>query len=314
VPTPARDSHGLAALADAPSDTRASDEKERSVLIGILTCSAALPVGIVGVVLGNSVALLADLLRATAELVAMVLSWLTLRAVRRTRHDVFNYGLGKLESAASVMVGAALMVAFVVVLGGSLARFLAPAPIGNAWLGLAVTVAGMGGSVWLWRRNYAIARRSPSPVMDAQWRLYRSKAVANLIVSVSVGVALGFKGQAWAAYVDPAGSLAIAGFLLYSAWTVASSSVHDLLDRALEESRQLLIVRVLAKHFDVYEHVREIRSRRSGARIYIEIFLGFDADRTLGEVQRAIDAMRTDLEALIAGSSVVIVPAAARLP
>ena len=296
----------------AESPSARADEKERSVLVGVVTGSVGLPFGITGAVLANSVALLADVLRAATELMAAFLSWLTLRAVRRARPEAFNYGLGKLQSMASVMVGTALFIAFLVALGGAAARFRAPEPVASPQLGVALAFMGAIGSAWLWRRNRAIARRSPSPVMEAQWRLYRSKTVANLVVVVTVTLAFAFKGRVWAAYLDSAGALVIAGFLVYSAWAVASSSVHDLLDRALEESRQLLIVRVLAQHFDAYEHVSEVHSRRAGARIYIEIFLGFDANRTLGDVQRAIDAMRADLEALIAGSSVLIVPAAVR--
>ncbi|MBM3218046.1 MAG: hypothetical protein FJZ38_05075 [Candidatus Rokubacteria bacterium] len=52
---------------------------------------------------------------------------------------------------------------------------------------LVAAVVGTAGSVWLWRRNHAIALRAASPVMDAQWRLYRSKTVTNGTVAVSVG-------------------------------------------------------------------------------------------------------------------------------
>jgi cation diffusion facilitator family transporter len=289
-----------------------STERERSVMIGMVTGGVQLPVSLVAALLGNSIVLVADLLRATAELLTIVLSWFALRAVRRASRDRFNYGLGKVESAASVVVGGALLVSFTVVLGAALARLVAPAPIGDAMLGLVAALVGTAGSIWLWRRNYAIACRAASPVMDAQWRLYRSKTVTNGTVALSVGVALAFKDHAWAAYADPLGSLVIAGYLLYSAWAVASSSMHDLLDRALEESRQLLILRVLARHFEAYDDVGEIRSRRSGGRIYVEIVLGFDPERSLGDVQGVVDRMRADLEAILPDSTVVIVPTATR--
>ena len=300
---------GLAAGAAAGGD---GTERERAVMIGIVTSGAQLPVGIVAAVLGGSIALVADLLRASAELLAMVLSWLALRAVRRAPRDVFNYGLDKLESAASVVVGGALLVSFVVVLVGAIARLVAPTPIGNASLGLVAAVVGTAGSVWLWRRNYVIARRAASPVMEAHWRLYRSKTVTNGTVAVSVGIALAFKDHAWAAYADPLGSLVIAGYLLYSSWAVTTSSVQDLLDRTLEESRQLLIMRVLARHFEAYDDVGYIRSRRSGGRLYVEIVLGFDPARSLGDVQGVVDRMRGDLELQLPGSTVVIVPTATR--
>jgi divalent metal cation (Fe/Co/Zn/Cd) transporter len=85
-------------------------------------------------------------------------------------------------------------------------------------------------------------------------------------------------------------------------------SVYDLLDRTLEESLQLVILRELAAYFDQYAAFHGIRSRRSGGNIYVEVFLEFDGEKRMAEVQEVIDNIKTRLEQAMPDSKVAIVP------
>ncbi len=80
----------------------------------------------------------------------------------------------------------------------------------------------------------------------------------------------------WAAYIDPVMSVLLSGFILIFAYSILSSSMTDLLDKALDESMQLLIVRALAEFFDEYTQILGVRSRRSGGEIFIELELEFE--------------------------------------
>ena len=66
--------------------------------------------------------------------------------------------------------------------------------------------------------------------------------------------------------------------------------------------------RELAAYFTEYEAIHGIRSRRSGANVYVEIFLEFDADRKMRDIQKVIDSIKKDLEEKINGSQIVISP------
>lgn len=101
----------------------------------------------------------------------------------------------------------------------------------------------------------------------------------------------------------------ISGFLLLSAYRVVTDSIYDLLDRTLDESLQLVILGELAAFFDDYVALHGIRSRRSGSNVYIEIFMEFDSEKRMSEVQELINRMRESLERKIKSSQVVIAPA-----
>ncbi len=283
--------------------------KERSVFIGFLLGLFTIFPKIVAVLIANSITLLSDLLRTCSETLGSFFSWVTLRRVAKGKTFIYNYGYGKLENLSSLVIAVVMIISFAVIIYNAIERFRSPVTVHRVGLGLLIAIAAAGVNVVLWRRIYLIARAEHSPVMESQWRLYRAKTMANLCVILSLGLSVALRRYAWSVYIDPVGSVLLSGFLLFSAYRVVSMSMYDLLDRSLEESLQLIIVKGLTTYFDEYRKLHGIRSRRSGANVYVEIFLEFDENRKMVDVHRVIDEMKASLEREIKGSQVAIVPA-----
>lgn len=68
----------------------------------------------------------------------------------------------------------------------------------------------------------------------------------------------------------------------------------DLLDRTLE-AYQIAILRALATHFD-YEEFLEVRSRRSGSQVFVEIVLSFPAEQLAKDTAQTARELKADLE------------------
>ena len=83
--------------------------------------------------------------------------------------------------------------------------------------------------------------------------------------------------------------------------------------RALDESLQVEINRLLVTHFDAYEDLHGVRTRRSGGQVYVEVFLEFDGRKSMADVQRSIDLLTADLERNIPSSHIVICPRTSRV-
>ena len=65
-----------------------------------------------------------------------------------------------------------------------------------------------------------------------------------------------------------------------------------------------------ACNMDSYERIHQVRARRSGPNIYVEIFLEFNPMDLMGDVQKRIDALRADLQANHTGMDISIRPTA----
>ena len=93
---------------------------------------------------------------------------------------------------------------------------------------------------------------------------------------------------------------------MISAIGVLSSSFYDLHDRTLEEADQIVILRELAQRFHDYEALHGIRSRRAGGQVFVEVFLEFDSEKTMGEIQTVVDALCRSIETQIPSSRVAV--------
>jgi ferrous-iron efflux pump FieF len=301
--------HGTAP-AGADIDSLPAEIKERMVFTS-LTIDAILWVpDIIAAVLAGSIVMYADVLKCANEILATFFAWLTLRKITRGGAATYDYGMGKFETSTSLITGAVMFISLAFVFYSAIYRIEYPEHIrmDGAALGIVLMFIGVCANTWLWRKNYLLAKKEPSPIMDSQWRLFRTKAFSDASVLGALIFSIGLSGYHWSMYIDPFASFIIAGFLFFSGYRVIKSSLPDLLDKTLDEELQIVIVRELSAFFDDYHALHGVRSRHSGSDIYIEIFLEFDGTKKMCEVQGTIDRMKASLEKKIAKSSVSIVP------
>jgi len=285
--------------------------KEKSILLGFILGLFGLVTGIIAAVIANSVTLESEILKNAGLTTAVFLAYLSIRKVNRGKTEGYNYGYGKLESFSGLIVAVVLVLSLIIVISHTVERFQHPVELHPKGLDLAIifTIVALATSVWLWRHDYHMSKEEYSPVLESLWRVYRFKTFASIFVTVSLVLSYIFQEYVWAYYIDPIGSIIIGLFIVQSIYNISAMSVYDLLDRALEESLQLIILRELASYFDEYEAIHGVRSRRSGANVYIEIFLEFDGQRKMSEIQAVINSIKTNLEKKINGSEIVISPA-----
>jgi len=160
----------------------------------------------------------------------------------------------------------------------------------------------------IYLQAHHVSQKQPSAIMESQARLWFSKASFDALMGSSLLLAYFFRDQSWSWYLDPLASLVGVLFMLHAAWAMTSSSVNDLLDATIEETTQLRILRQLVQHLDDYDRLHKIRTRRSGPRIYVEVFLEFDPLLLMGEVQRRITHLEQAIDKIIPGSDVSIIP------
>ncbi len=298
------------------SPSRSSYEaKQRSILSGLIFGIFGLLPAIAVIILANSLTVFSDLLRNVGVVFAIFFSWLTIKKVDKGKNALYNYGYGKLENLSSLVVAGVMIISIVIILYQIIDRFQHPVELKTVGLGIGVLFSGLAAlfNAWLWWQSYKTAKSVSSAVMESLWRLYQVKTISTVCVLASLGMSLLFRNQSWAVYIDPAGSVVMLGVLIFSTYGVISSSIYDLLDRSLSDSLQLIVLRSLANHFDSYEAIHAVNSRRSGNTIYVEMFLEFDPEWKMAEVQKNINEIKAELEGKILGSQIIIVPTSSPL-
>jgi cation diffusion facilitator family transporter len=283
--------------------------KESSTRTAVLAGLVDTLLSLGALVVSQSSVVLADFLKTLLEFVAVLLAWLAIRRIRRGAGATYDYGIGKLENLSSLAVAALMMLVVLVIVANAVRNIVLPSHIGGAgvYLSLVLQVVYSGINGALWRRAQRSVAEENSPIMAAQAKLFFTKLIGNVFIFASLTGSLTLAHYEWSLYIDPVASLVIAGSILLSALRVLTTSCYDLLDGTLEEGDQLKITRELVTHFDRYDMLYGVRSRRSGNRIFIDIFLGFDPEKRLREVERDMDAIRQSVGAHFQNSVVTVI-------
>jgi ferrous-iron efflux pump FieF len=261
------------------------------------------------VILSGSATLLSDVIKCANEMLATAFALLIIRRVTLGGKFTYDYGMGKFESLTRIITGGVMLVSLGILLVFTSFRLLHPEPfdMDAAIIGIPLMVLASIADSYHWRTYYRRAQKEPTPIMEAQWRLRRAKTFSDLLILLALVLSVVLASWHWAEYIDPVASFIIIGFLLLAGYREISSSLPDLFDKTLEEELQMLILRELAISFDKYHEFHGVRSRRSGSRIYIEIFLGFDPEQRAGDVQDFAVSLKRSLESQIPGSVVSVV-------
>ncbi|MEP9353377.1 cation transporter [Xanthobacter sp. KR7-65] len=285
-------------------------QKERAILFAILLDFSVFVPYVITVSHIGSIAMMAEMLRGGLLLVVEGAALLALRSVHRGRTYFYDFGIGKLERMLSAGVGALLLLAAVFILVRVM-QADEPAPLPPVWVAIAIGLVvynlftNVAPLLPLWRAT----RAGTSIIVLSQFRARIAKAVASVTVVVCVALDVLLPGTQVALLADDIGGLVGAAFMVVIGGGMISEALPDLLDRALGEPLQLKVNAALAAHFDRYEQLIGVRTRKSGSVAHVEITVGFAPERTIADVSAVTGALRSALQSSIPDADVVVIAA-----
>jgi len=290
-------------------------QKEKICFHGVLFGCTTLLLTAITAYVANSIGMAANIVEIASETFSIFLAWVTVRKVEKGENYIYNYGYGKLESLANLSATIILTISVLFILYHSIDRFYYPCTINwpGTVIGLVVTVTDAALNYFLYSRLKSLEETAPSPLIKFQVDLFGESLAANLYLAFALTLSLLLLNYPWSAYIDPFISIILCCFNFHTIYGFISSSVYDLLDGTLEEDLQLVILRELAKHQQYYCNFNGIRSRRSGGLVYIDVFLEFEPELRMREVQNMIANMRYNLEKDIPTCQVTVMPTTKRI-
>lgn len=219
---------------------------------------------------GNSEAVFADGLESACDFVAILSTIIALKIGRKPFDEKHPYGHGKAESIAAVLVS------LVIFITGCGILYNAGSTIINKAYGKPQLIALLAALVTIVIKEalYRYTRRTSSmlqsPALEAIAQDHRKDAVSSVATLIGVGGA--YLG---AELLDPLAAVTTAFFIFHIAWKTFSSAADDLMDcQPPQEFNNA--VKTLAEEVAGVEHVHEIRCRRSGQYLIINMKMDMD--------------------------------------
>src|SRR5271165_692083 len=299
----------IAPAAAASPMTEAERRRERAMSLGVGT-DVLLCTPILGIAIwSGSLTLLADAMRACLLTLLELFAYVVMRRIHRGRLPSYQYGSGKIESFLNLLIGMALVLSgiWIFALGVlSLLQPSQPSPFGFA-AAAAIGAVNTTQNAWMFVTFLGARRLGASILIDGQVRTRLLKLVSSIIATLAILVSAMFAGQISGRVSDLVGSAVVVQMMLWTAHQLIAGALPDLMDRMLDPSLLTLVNRVLLCNFDRIDAIHHVRTRRSGVMKYIEIGVGFSADRRIGEIDAINQSLKKELEAQIPDAKVTIV-------
>lgn len=184
----------------------------RTLLMSVLMSSPGPLVVGLGLLMGKSSTQLADFVRRSSELLAIIVSYVVYTVTNKDGYEDTGRK-EKLERYSNLFVGAAMC------LGGAAMLLIAIVSEheekGNVIPGLTIAILGVIANTLFWLKYTKLSRESGNVILAVQSRLYRAKSLVDICVTVALGTVALFPASGAAYYLDLTGSVIVACYLIW---------------------------------------------------------------------------------------------------
>jgi len=237
----------------------------------------------------DSVSLLATLMDSCLDAVASLITLLAVRhALEPADHD-HRFGHGKAEALAGLAQSMFITGSALFLLLEASARFFHPQVIEGSYIGIAVMIFSILATLGLLTLQGYVVRKTGSTAIAADALHYKSDVYMN----VSVILALVLATYGWQGF-DAIFGVAIAFYILYSAYEIVQHAIHDLMDHELADDERQNIRDIVSQHPQAHG-MHDLRTRKSGTTVFIQMHLELDDALPLIEAHRISDEVEEAL-------------------
>ncbi len=279
-----------------------NDRLKRWATTAAVAVAALLIAGKTGAYLATgAVSLLSSLIDSLLDLLASLVNYVAIRQAAVPPDREHRFGHGKAEPLAGLAQAAFVAGSSVLLLFEAGSRLLRPNQIEDSTVGIAVMVLSIFLTLGLVLFQRYVVRKTDSVAIGADALHYRSDLLMNLSVIVALVLAANFG----IAIADPLFGIAIALYILTSAWSIFSGSLHLLMDHELDEDDRARIKAIASAHPAVIS-LHDLRTRSSGTQTFIQFHLELDGGLTLLQAHAIADEVMDDVERAFPDAEVLI--------
>lgn len=264
-----------------------------SVIGNILLTSFKMIAGI----LGHSGAMVSDAIHSMSDVLTTFIAALGVKLSKRSSDKEHPYGHERLECVASIFLGVLLGITGVLVgksglesiISGEYAHLSPP-----TFLALtAAIVSIVSKEAMYWYTRYYAKRINSAAFMADAWH-HRSDAISSVGSLIGIGGAmLGFP------ICDPIASLVICLFILKVTYDILKDAIKKMLDTSCDEEYERKIREFVEGQPEVLS-VDSLHTRMFGNRIYVDLEIQVDGNKTLRDAHDIAESVHNSVEASFA--------------
>jgi cation diffusion facilitator family transporter len=277
--------------------------RSRAAAVSIASNAALIVLKLVAGAVTGSVAIITDAIQSTIDLIASVVAFFSVREAEQPADARHRYGHEKFENVAAAFEGMLILVGSIVIVYTAVRNLVRGVELESIGFGLAVIgftcAVNFAVSAYLYRR----ARDTDSVALEGDAAHLRTDAYSSL--GVLAGLALvELTGESW---IDPLVALVLAVVIVVTGFRILARSWRVLVDEALPEDEVVAIREAIEAFADrgvVGYH--QLRTRRAGARRYVDLHVQFRSGTSLEDAHATAHALQDAIGHRLRGVDVLI--------
>jgi len=263
--------------------------------IGAAIATIALKTG--SYFLTGSVGLLSDAIESLVNLAGAIMALIMLTIAARPADDDHVYGHSKAEYFASVTEGILILGAAISIMVTAVQRLIAPQPLEQLGIGLAVSIAASLINFVVSRilMNAGKQRHSISLEADAHHLMTDVWTSVGVIGGVAIAGLTGWN------ILDPIIAILVALNIVWTGFKLVRRSVSGLMDEAWPEVDQQKIKSVMDKYREKGVDFHALRTRQAAARRFMSVHVLVPGDTTVHDAHHIVEDFESDIRATLGG-------------
>src|SRR5260370_13441965 len=288
-------------------------EKKRAALLSVGSALVLVSLKTFLVLRTGSLGVLSEALHSGLDLIAAIITFLSVRVSDEPADERHPYGHGKFENfSAFVETGLLLLTALYIIYEAFSRLFFRSVHIEPSITAIVILFCALGIDLTRGRALSRVAKKFSSEALEADALHFATDVWSTIVVITGVGLV--WAGETWnlpyLIYADALAALAVAAVILWVGSRLGRRTVDALLDAA-PEGLQQEIARAIARMDGVLD-VDRIRVRRAGNRHFVDATVSVPRTASLEQVHALSDAIEKRVGEIV--PSDVMVHADARAP
>ena len=257
-----------------------------------------------------SLGILSEAAHSGLDLVAALITFLSVRVSDKPADAEHQYGHGKVENFSAFLETGLLLLACIWIVWEAVRRLTGhhPVHIEPSLAAFAVLFASMAVDWWRSRKLKRIAAKYDSQALEADALHFSTDIFSSAVVVV--GLALVWAGGRWGvpglAKADPVAALVVSAVIVYVSSRLGRQTIDALLDAAPPGYRSRIIAAVLQINGVI--EVERVRIRRAGNRYFADLTVGLARNVTFQRSGQVTAAITEAVQRILPNCDVVIHP------
>src|SRR5215469_4596184 len=294
-------------MTDAVKTAGMQREKKAVALNSIFAAVAITAMKVVVGTTTGSLGILSEAAHSGLDLVAAVVTYLSVRVSDKPADAEHQYGHGKVESFSAFLETGLLLLTCVWIVYEAIKRLffhsveIEPTLWAFVVMGISIMI-----DYWRSRRLRRIAHKYDSQALQADALHFSTDIWSSAVVILGLGLVLIGRAfsQPWLFRADPIAALFVACIVVYVSSQLARQTIDTLLDAAPTGIRNRIIEEVY--RVDGVLEVGRVRIRRSGSRYFADVSIAMSRNVTFQKSEQVSNEVAARIRKLLPDPDVVV--------